>query len=269
MIVAGVPGATGADPGQISAWLGAAALASARLGGLLYAFAPFNSLGLESNLLRGGIILALAVPVFPLAAQAVEGLTTALVLALLAKELFLGVALGLVFSTPFWLATAAGDMIASQQGALVSDIVDPGSGEQTTALGTLLLLAMTTAFVALGPMAVFLGAVYESYQVWPPGRLLPLPDLSRATAFGGVLAVVLQAGLVIAAPLVLLMLAVDLILATTARVAPKIDPAVLGPAAKSALLVLLLPIYLVVVAEMFDGHLAGVGRILDALRAAL
>lgn len=161
-------------------------------------------------------------------------------LGLVAKELLIGVALGFGASTVFWTAECVGAMMDMQTGYNNAQLTNPLSGQQSTPISGLLLQLVITVFWVLGGMQVFIGALMESFRVWP--IFSPMPSLSGAAEVfllqqGSTL---LVAVVKFAAPVLLILVLVDLGIGLMTRTASKLEPGSLGQPIKGAVTVLLL-----------------------------
>ena len=82
-------------------------------------------------------------------------------------------------------ARMAGDLIALQAGLSTAALFDPESGEEITVLGWLYGWVALVVFLALDGPLVLVGALVESYQAVPAGRLL-ISEGTAALAFAQV-----------------------------------------------------------------------------------
>lgn len=256
--------------GDIGRYVTALAFATARLGGFAFVFPPLSRLGLEGGALRGGVVLVLAIPLYPLALDGATQVAPGawpLLLILIGKEVAIGVALGLAYGVPFFAAATAGDIIDFQHGASAGDIVDPASAEDDTVTGVFLILVTIALFYATGLFRIVLDGLYLSHAVWPAYRLLPPPSSEALRAFLGLVQGVLATGLLLAAPLVLAMLLVEGMLALISRFVPQLNVFFVALAAKTLLTVAVLPLYFLVLARHLGEEVAGLQGLLDRLRA--
>jgi type III secretion protein T len=161
-------------------------------------------------------------------------------LGLAAKEVLIGVALGFGASTVFWTAECVGAMMDTQTGYNNVQITNPLSGQASTPISGLLVQLVIAVFWVLGGMLIFIGALMESFRVWP--LFSTLPSLSgTAEVFliqqGGTLLV----GVVkFAAPVMLILVLIDVGFGLITRTAGKLEPASLSQPVKGAVTVLLL-----------------------------
>ena len=160
------------------------------------------------------------------------GAGTLLMLAL--KELMLGVLIGFSAATVFWVAESVGALVDTQTGYNSVQMSNPMSGEQSTPVSALLLQFCVVIFYMLGGMLVFLGALLESFKVWP--LMSALPSMANAAE----VFVVQQADTLMtvtikfAAPVLLILLLIDLGVGLVTRVADRLEPATIGQPLKAA-----------------------------------
>ena len=93
-------------------------------------------------------------------------------LLLTVKEGLIGFVLGVATAVPFWAAEAAGELIDQQRGSQSALIPDASQAEQAGMPATLLVLTISTIFIASGGMHWFLDALADSYRIWPAGELV-------------------------------------------------------------------------------------------------
>ena len=238
-------------------------LASARPLALIFVLPLFTRFGLQEGLVRGGILVAFAAPVYPGLTEAMaaagppEGGVMAL---LLAKELFLGLLLGLILGVPLWAVAAAGDILDLQRGASMATMVDPGSGEDTTPTGTLLFLLTAWVLVTSGWFTeVILASLYGTYDAWPV--LEPIPRLDAAGAEGALrlLDLLLRTALVLAIPVLGPLLLTEVAMGLAGRYTQQINVMFLAMSVKSLVFILLLPLYFGALVYYVRGEIRDLG----------
>ena len=248
-------------------------LSTARLATLMLVLPLFTRLGLEAGLVRGGIVFALAIPVYPAVLAevlAAGGLGIVTYLGLVAKEAFVGALLGLVYGVPFWAASAVGDFVDFQRGAEASVLVDPGSGGESTVLGTLLALIFAATFFATGLFTdSFLAGVYGSYGLWPVMQSLPALPLERTDLILAILDDIFRIAVVFAAPLLIAMLLVEGALALASRFVPRLEVFFVAMAAKSGVVVVMLPLYAAWMYGFMEEELGGLATAVSRVQAFL
>ena len=107
---------------------------------------------------------------------------------LFAKEAFIGGAIGLFFAGVMWAFEAAGQVIDTKVGTTQAQVTDPLSGHQTSLNGALFGAPGELVFMSGGGFMVMIGALLESYALWPVRSPLPgarpkaACDCSRASS---------------------------------------------------------------------------------------
>jgi type III secretion protein T len=228
----------------VSLHLLAAALAVARMVGVMMVLPVFTRLGV-TGILRNGIGLTLAVPVVPMIAAGIDTgqLSPALVGALLFKEVAIGVVVGLVLGVPFFAAEIAGDVLDLQRGSSSASLVDPLGAVEANITGTLLALVILALFFGSGGLPLTLRALYDSYGIWPVRRFLPLFSSEAGGLLLHLLDTVVALGVMLAAPIMVCLLLVDLLFAFLSRAAPQLQVFYLSLGVKNLLFSLILVLY--------------------------
>ena len=243
------------------------AIPAARMLGMFTVLPIFTRLGL-TGLLRGGVALALALPLAPGLQAATDGVlgggggTLTLVLV---KEAMVGLLIGLVAGVPFWAAQTAGELLDQQRGSQSALVPDP-SGEESGVTGTLLLLTSGTVFLGAGGLRMLQEGVFESYVLWPAASLVPAFSADAASRTLGVLDRLLAGGLVLASPLLVAMLLAELALGLVGRFAPQLNVFDLAMSVKGIVQAVGLPIYALALVSYLQGGLAPLARLAAELR---
>jgi type III secretion protein T len=248
----------------------AMALAMARMTGMVLILPVFTRLGM-TGLLRSGIAFALSLPLVPhMLAAFGDGLPDALTLsALIVKELFIGLMLGILYAVPFWGVETAGNVIDQQRGAFSTFLGDPSGMEEASVIGTLFALVLIALFLLAGGFDLVVGGIYDSYSLWPAERFLPPLTPGGAEIALGILDRVMRLGVLIASPLVIAMFLGDLALGLVNRFAQQLNVFNIGFAVKSLIMVVVLPLYAVLLTRHFDDALAPLRTALTELGAYL
>ena len=231
----------------------------------------FAWLGL-TGVLRNAVIIAIALPMVSQVTSelaVLAPLQPGQVLMLVAKEAVVGVLLGVLFGLPFWAVEAAGELIDMQRGVNGAYLLDPNASGQASPVGTLFVLVLLALFFAGGGFDVLADALYRSYALWPVTALLPPFTGETPTLLLGLLDHVVQLGLLLAAPLVIVMLLADIALAVIGRMAPQLNVFDLSLSVKSAALVLVLPIYAIFLVPYFNDSLGSIHGVIDLARTVL
>lgn len=229
---------------QASIYLIAFSLGLARMTGVMIIAPVFNRLGV-TGAIRAGVGLALAIPLAPMISEVVSSqpFTIGGLAVFLFKEIFAGLLIGLVMGIPFWAAETAGAILDLQRGSSMATLVDPSGSDETSILGTLFIMASLAIFYGSGGLDLLIGAIYDSYGVWPVGHLLPVLSREAGVLFLMLLDKVFTMGLMLAAPLVIALLLSDLVLALVSRAAPNLHVFDLSLSVKSLVLSILIVLY--------------------------
>ncbi|MER8532746.1 type III secretion system export apparatus subunit SctT [Mesorhizobium sp. M1005] len=222
----------------------AGAFALARVGGFMLLMPLFSRVPL-SGLLRNGVALALAVPIFPMVVSKLTNsdITTTMIAAYILKEVVVGVTLGLCMGIPFWAAEAAGDILDLQRGSTMGTLIDPMMTHETSATGTLLAVIMVTIYLAAGGLQLSLTSLYESYGLWPIDSLLPVFSKDAAGIFLRLLNRIVAMALTLVFPLIISMLLSDIVLAFLARASPHLNVFALSLVVKTLVFSLVFVLY--------------------------
>ena len=215
---------------------------------------PMFAAGALPTSVRASITAGLSICLLP-----VVGMNNMLALAqldamsltiLLGKEVALGFAMGFVGSAGFWAVHAAGAIIENQAGLSSATTIDPLAGEEDSLIGGFLVQVLSVIFLASGGFLILLGALYESFSVWPVIDLTPKINPTVWLNAGlQVIRGVLELALRVAAPFVLLMLMVEVGMGFLGRYAPQFNVFFLAMPVKAAVLLVLLFIYAMVLAD--------------------
>lgn len=230
----------------------AAAVISAVRIGAAFMVCPALSDGMVTGLARRLVVLAMAVPVFPLVlGNMPPGEPDMWILSFVAvKEAFLGFVIGFFSAMPFWIAENVGNFIDNQRGATMGEVYSPLSGTQVSTTGIFFTQLVSTAFFVSGAVLVMLGALYASYGIWPvfSGWIFPTPNAGAEILSS--LDSMLRTTVVIAAPVVIIMFLATVGLGFVNRTAPQLNVFFLSMPVKSALGIAFLVIYLPFIMDM-------------------
>jgi flagellar biosynthesis protein FliR len=188
----------------------------------------------------GLLLAALAAPALGAAAaraglERAGGLFVALVLA---REILVGLGVGLVASFAFRAAEVAGRLIDVLRGASLAEVLVPTSDERASPVGALYVLLATLVFLELGGVPRLLEALLASYDAVPLAGGLTAANLRGAAwVVAAASARLIEAALALAAPVVVALWLTDLALGMVARVAPQVPVYFVGLPAKGLLAV--------------------------------
>lgn len=245
--------AMGFDPDGIRALVTLLPVTAARPLGYVLLIPLLGRFHLNTGYLRGALLVALILPVMPAAIAAADAdptlLSPARVPGLMATEFLVGAILGLLAGLPLWAAQAAGDFMDIQRGAQMAQILDPGSADQQSVTGTLLLLVCILVLAAKGLLVPALfGPVLDSYGVVPLFSPLPRIEPAQGALALRLLDTLTRTGLVLALPVLVPLLLVEMAVAVATKYMPQLNAMFLSMAIKQAVQALLMILYAAVLA---------------------
>ena len=200
---------------------------------------PVTSEGVVNNTSRMGIAAMLALYVaLGRPAGELAALGSSVLMLVVVKEMAIGVALGFSMSTVFWVVEYVGALIDNAAGYNSVQIQNPLSSEQCTPVSDLLLRLAGAVFFAVGGAVYFTQAMFESFQVWPVVDMFPSAQGAYAVFIERQLSSMFNNMLKLAAPLLIMMMLIDVGLGLLARSAEKLEPASLAQPIKGVVAVL-------------------------------
>ena len=234
----------------------------------VFAVVPFLSGKMISGLTRNGLLVMLALFMAPVAGD-MPSLSIGMWLLIAAKEALIGLLLGLGFGIFIWAVQSVGDLIDFQTGSGNASFFDPVGGHENGPTGEFLGWLVITLFVAGGGLLAILGVIVDSYRLWPV--LSFFPDLGKVleeftirqgdTLFLWIVK--------LAAPVLLVLVLVELGMGLIGRVAPQLNVFVFSQPLKSLLATLLMLLFLYFIYESLQEFLRPSNGVLEFLRLAL
>lgn len=243
------------------------ALASPRVAAL-FTVLPFFSGQMFTGLVRGGVIVMLAMFLAPAAGPLPEpGLANVVLIA--AKEALIGAMLGLGFGVLIWAVQSMGDLIDIQTGSSSAEFFDPVGGHQGGRMGELLGWLVVTLFVTAGGMLALVQALIDSFQLWPVASFVPRFDrvLELFAIHQG--DTLLQWVVKLALPVVMVLLLADIGIGLVGRAAPQLDIFVFALPVKQLLALLMLILLMFYLYESLQVFLHPDNSVLRFLRGAI
>lgn len=216
-----------------------------------FASAPFFSIRGGPPLAKGALGLLVAVLLFPVVGKSplnLEGGLLAFSL-LIIQEILVGLFLGYVTSLAFSAIRMAGQLIDLQIGLVMAGIFDPQSGEQSTTIGKFLYTLGVLLFLLMDFHHKLLQALAKSFQLIPLGGFQFEENLAfqLIQVFSGTMLL----GLKIAAPVLAVLIIIDLSLGLVARTVPQLNIFMFGFPLKIGLGILVLSLIAPLLASAF------------------
>lgn len=197
-------------------------LVVARLSGL-FLIAPVFSSSMIPMQIKMFALLGLAVTITPIVAPdpsavPLDGVELAVTML---KEVLIGLAMGFGVAIVFTAVQVAASFVDVSMGLSMASIIDPVNNVQATVLGSFYSMVATLAFLAVNGHHFLLAGVFRSFEVVgvteQPNLGAMLENLD--TVFVGLFAMAFQ----IAAPILVTLLLVDVVLGIVSRVVPQMN----------------------------------------------
>ncbi|MEP3299203.1 MAG: flagellar biosynthetic protein FliR [Pseudoruegeria sp.] len=194
--------------------------------GLLYGFTLFSWGFGQGLMMRIGVSFAFGILVFWNSADVfisiAETTTIQKTVLILAIEYAIGFGLGTMASIPFHALKYAGAITDTYRGENNSGITDP-SGGTLSSFSVLYFIAGAVVFTQAGGFYVMIDNLYTTYTMWPIGTA-GIEFNEDAWRLGPqILQRSLLSSIAIAAPLLIIFLAIDFALAVAAKLAPRFN----------------------------------------------
>lgn len=191
-------------------------------------FAPFWAHKAASAKIRGVLAFVLALALTPVLMTRMEmppsdvgGLTL-----ILLGEIVIGMVFGFVGRIVFSSFELAAHLLASQMGFSLAGTIDPSTQAQTTAFGTIAQMFGLIVLLAANGHHWFLAATVKSFSTTAPGSFSFTPELLDVILRLSANALVV--GVTLAAPAIIVLLAVEFALEFFGRTAPQFQVFILG-----------------------------------------
>jgi flagellar biosynthesis protein FliR len=206
---------------DVSQWVGRLWWPSLRIGGFVAA-APIASETTIPSQIKIIMTLALTVLVAPLAPvpSALSIFSGAGVLTAV-QEILIGISIGMVMQLAFEALTFAGQTISMTMGLGFATLIDPQRGASVPVLGQMFMIMGTLTYLAINGHLVLLGALANSFQTLPIGAANIDKDFLLAVAIWG--GRIFETGLLVALPVVIALVIVNLALGVITRAAPQLN----------------------------------------------
>jgi flagellar biosynthesis protein FliR len=195
-------------------------LAFFRLGGMMLSAPLFGSARLPRRI-KLYMTLAMAV-------AAASGVNTSAmppsvwqIAAGIAGEIVFGLAIGMMLNLVFTAVQWAGEIIGQQMGLGIGQVFDPQSGQSGAIVGDVYFLLTMMMFLLAGGHRAFLAGVLDSFHRLPP--LSAGLDAGLLDMVIGLLASATSLAMRLAGPMLVTMLAVDVVLGFLGRTIPQLN----------------------------------------------
>ena len=139
------------------------------------------------------------------------------------KEALIGASIGLFFAVFLYAMEVAGQIVDNVSGRSFATVVDPLGGHQSSLTGTLLGRLSQFVFMFGGGLTLLVGALIQSYAVWPLAAAMPDLGMAGAALFAGEFQGLMTTAVLFAAPVLVVLFAVDMSLGLVNRFAQQLN----------------------------------------------
>ena len=232
----------------------------------IFAIIPIFQKTNVPGLVRTGLALALSFITYPAIfdeVKATPDLGHLMMMALLLKETFLGLIIGMVAGIPAWAVEAAGTFIDTQRGASSGSTQSPVSQNETQPVGAFLLFIYVCWLFVSGAFTLLIGVLYDSYLAWPVMSFFPSLEFELTPFFLDLMDRMTRLALLMAGPVMMSMFLGEFSLILVARFAPQLNVFTLAMPVKCGIAFFILIFYM---PHLFDAMAEGFGTNLGMIR---
>jgi len=191
----------------------------ARISALLL-IAPVLSLDAVTVRIRIVFAFVLTLFIYPLFDWPVIDPTTAPGLVELANQITIGILMGLILQVVLAAVATGGQAIAGSMGLSMANMMDPNLGN-VPVLSSFLVILASLIFLGLGGHVMLLELLIQSFEMIPIGKgLLSLNAIGQLLAWSSMM---FLGAVLLALPLLVILLAVNLGLGVVVRAAPTLN----------------------------------------------
>ena len=233
-------------------------------------FSPFLGGEVVPTEVKMGVGVTLSIVLFPLVRERMGALPTSALpyIALLVKEIFIGVSLAFIVNIIFDAARVAGGLADTMAGSNNAQLYVPQLGQQVSLFSSLKVQLAVVLFLTLNGHHIVIETLADSLIAIPLDKF---PQFSRGAwpffdLMIRVFADLLAISLALAAPMMLATFLTDLSLGAINRVAPQIQVFFISMAIKPLVSVLIASMALLLLMKRFQTEFV---TMLAALKAAL
>ncbi len=211
---------------QLSQWLADFFWPLARIAAMLMAAPIFSirQIPVRFRMLLAVLITVLVQPILP--AAPVVPVFSADSLLILVQQLGIGIALGFLLQMAFNALIFGGQVMAYSMGLGFANMMDPANGVQVPVVAQFWLILAMLAFLLMNGHLVLISAVVDTFTVLP----IAVDGLSRAGSWDllGWASRMFAAGLVMAMPVIISLLLINIGMGVVSRAAPQLNIFAIG-----------------------------------------
>lgn len=203
-----------------------------RISGLML-FAPFFSNGSIPVRVKAALVVLITAVLYPAYSTQIGIVTLAKWPLVVARELVVGMAIGIATNFVFEAAGLAGQILGVQMGYSLINILDPQTQVDTTVMALFHQIVALLLFMQMDVHHWILRGIAHSFEYLAPGSATLSRGLTAELLHG--VTGVLATGLQIAAPVLAATLVANVVLGFLGKSSPQMPLLLLGPPLKSIL----------------------------------
>ena len=140
---------------------------------------------------------------------------------LVAREAFIGVALGYLARFFFFAFRVSGEMVAQAMGLSSAAVFNPSMGGQSTSIEQFYVGLVTLFYLAVNGHHYLIRGLVQSFK-WVPAATMSL-NVSQFTGIGHMTQEVIELGLRFSAPIVISILVINVVLGVLGKTVPQLN----------------------------------------------
>ncbi|MCX4028925.1 flagellar type III secretion system protein FliR [Endozoicomonas sp. SM1973] len=144
---------------------------------------------------------------------------------IIAQQVLIGLLMGFALQLFFHLFAVAGQMISMQMGLGFASLNDPANGVNVAAVGQFFLILCSLLFLAMNGHHVVFEVLVESFRTIPIGQFVPFHHFIELVMW---FSWIFASALLIALPVVIAMLIVNIAFGVMTKAAPQLNVFALG-----------------------------------------
>ncbi|MBO1360448.1 type III secretion system export apparatus subunit SctT [Acetobacter sacchari] len=221
--------------------------------------------------IRGAFAFALCLPAAPGIYESlmVTPQSTPALALMTAREMVIGLMVGLVVGLPIWAIQSIGEFIDTQRSATQGQTSESGTGGQESLSAVLLSMMAIALFVMENGLGLLNRTLIESELLWPPLSLTLIPQPGFGMSLLGLLDGLTRTSLTVAAPIMLAMILCDACVILLMRAIPKLHLYDIAPTLRNLAFVMMMMLYSGWLLAYARRGMGGEHHIIELLRTIL
>lgn len=206
---------------ELVSWIGQFIWPLFRVAAFLAAAPIFGEIGV-SPMIKLSLAVLISVAISPLVgAVPLVDLSSGAALGMIFEQIIIGTALGMTMRLVFSAVSVAGELIGLQMGLSLAQVYDISIGGNASVISKLLSTIALLVFVAVNGHLLMVSGLAKTFAMVPiGGDHLPIDGVAHLLAWSGS---IISSGLLLSMPMVVALLAVNLIMGIMNRAAQQLS----------------------------------------------